>query len=127
MAQSVAEKFMQELQQMEQSHDAAELVALFDQDAELSTIALEAPLRGQEGAQEFWQSYLRQFDQIHSEFIEVSEMDGKAVLEWQAEGTLPGGKPITYRGVTLLDIEQQQVKRFRSYYDSAAFVHPQPI
>jgi ketosteroid isomerase-like protein len=127
MSQSVAEKFMQELQRMEQSHDAAEMVALFGSEAELSTVALEAPLRGQEGAQEFWQSYLRQFDHIHSEFTEVSEMDGKAVLEWQAEGALRGGKPITYRGVTLLDTDEEQVQRFRSYYDSAAFVHPQPV
>ena len=125
MGNQVSEAFMQALEQAEQTGDAARLVEMFSDDAEVSNLALKNPLRGREGAREFWRHYLHQFDHIHSEFTQVSETDGKAVLEWEAEGALRGGKPISYRGVTILETDRDQVRRFRSYYDSAAFLQPQ--
>ena len=50
--------------------------------------------------------------------------DGGAALEWESEGALPTGAPIRYRGVSLLEFAGDRVKRFRTYYDSAAFVAP---
>lgn len=124
MAQQLSETFMQTLQQTEQSGDATQLVELFADNAELANLALEEPLRGRDGAQQFWQSYLHQFAHIRSTFTHSFEAEGKAVLEWEAEGALRDGKPIRYRGVTLLDFDGERVRRFRSYYDSAAFVQP---
>lgn len=45
-------------------------------------------------------------------------------MEWEASGQLKGGHDIAYRGVSLLDVDGEQVKAFRTYYDSAAFVTP---
>ena len=126
MASQMAEKFMQALQQIEQTKDVAPLVALFANEAEVSNIALNEPLRGQEGVREFWQKYLEQFQHIHSEFNQVFEQQAEAgghiVLEWRSEGTLRHGAPINYRGVSILEISDDRVQRFRSYYDSAAFI-----
>lgn len=124
MNRQVAEMFIQALQQTEQTGDAGQLVEMFADDAEVSNLSLPEPLRGRAGARQFWQGYLHQFDHIRSEFRDVSEADGKAVLEWRAKGALRGAPPIFYRGVTLLDIEGERVRRFRSYYDSAAFLQP---
>ncbi len=122
MQNQVSKVFMQALQQTEQTGDVSQLVEMFADDAEISNLSLKEPMRGKEGAREFWQSYLQQFDHIRSEFTEVSEVEGKAFLEWKAQGALRGGHPISYEGVTILKIEQERIKRFYSYYDSAAFI-----
>ena len=126
MASQMAEKFMQALQQSEQAKDVTPLVALFNEDAEVSNIALHEPLRGSEGVREFWQKYLEQFQNIRSTFNQVleqqAESGGHIVLEWQSDGTLRQGAPISYRGVSILETTGDRVQRFRSYYDSAAFI-----
>jgi len=33
----------------------------------------------------------------------------------------PGGKPVEYSGVTVLDLAPEAVARLRTYYDSAVF------
>ena len=55
-------------------------------------------------------------------FTDTRRADGSATLEWKSDGTLPDGKPISYRGVSLIDFDGDRVKRFRTYYDSAAFL-----
>lgn len=126
MASQLAERFMQALQQIEQTKDVAPLVELFSEDAEVTNIALNEPLRGNNGVREFWQKYLEQFQHIRSTFNEVleqqAESGGHIVLEWQSEGALRQGAPINYRGVSILETASDRVQRFRSYYDSAAFI-----
>ena len=122
MSNQISELFMKALQQTEQTGDVSQLVEMFADDAEISNLSLKEPMRGKEGAREFWQNYLHQFDRIQSEFTEVAEIEDKAFLEWKAQGTLSGGKPISYEGVTILKIEQERIRRFYSYYDSAAFI-----
>lgn len=126
MASQLAENFMQALQQIEQTKDIEPLVALFKEDAEVSNIALNEPLRGNTGVREFWQKYLEQFQAIRSTFNQVleqqTEKGGHIVLEWVSEGALRHGAPINYRGVSILETTDDRVQRFRSYYDSAAFI-----
>jgi hypothetical protein len=52
----------------------------------------------------------------------VREAEGLAVLEWESEGTLPGGEPIRYPGVSVIEFADGRVGRFSTYYDSAAFL-----
>ncbi len=122
MASEIAERFMQTLQQVEETGDVEMLVAMFTEDAKLSNLAMLEPLSGRDGARHFWQKYLSVFERIHSKFTNVVEGDGTAVLEWISHGTLPTGKPINYRGVSLIETANGQVCHFRTYYDSAAFV-----
>jgi ketosteroid isomerase-like protein len=124
MPSAVVERFMSGLKRAEESHDPGPVAALFGDDAELTNLAREEPRRGADGARQFWADYLHGFARVRSEFFKVFEGDGTAALEWTAEGELPTGKPIRYRGISVLELDGDRVRRFRTYYDSAAFVAP---
>lgn len=122
MASETAEKFMQTLQQIEGNKNVEPLVSLFTEDAQLSNLATPSPLQGKDGARQFWQRYLSVFQQIHSKFTNVVESNGSAVLEWISEGTLTSGESLKYQGVSIIETVDGKVQRFRTYYDSAAFL-----
>lgn len=124
MPHATAQLFARTLQQTEKERDVGPLVELFDDGAELENLAAESPLTGRDGARRFWQKYLDSFREVASTFTHVHEADGTAVLEWVSEGELPGGHPVRYRGVSVLEIADGRVRKFRTYYDSAAFVAP---
>ena len=125
MPSSVAETFIRTLKDAEESRDPTRLAELFADDAELSNLSRHEPRRGTAGARQFWAEYLHSFGKVRSQFGKVTEADGTAVLEWESEATLPGGRPIKYRGVSILETAGDRVKRFRTYYDTAA-LHPAP-
>ncbi|MFC6591643.1 nuclear transport factor 2 family protein [Deinococcus lacus] len=120
---TTTQDFMQALQQAESTGDPSALVALHAPDVTLRNLT-EKTWEGQEGAQEFWATYLGNFAQIRSEFTRSQEEAGLGVMEWTASGELSDGQPISYRGVSLIEVAGGQVKAFRTYYDSAAFVQP---
>lgn len=120
---TITEEFMAALQTAEQSGDTGPLVGLHAPDVTVRNLT-DKTWEGQDGAGEFWQTYLGNFDDIRSEFSNHREADGLGVMEWTATGHLKGGREIQYRGTSLIDIEGGKVKAFRTYYDSAAFVVP---
>jgi limonene-1,2-epoxide hydrolase len=122
MQDKISSRFMQTLQQIEETRDVESLVALFADQAELTNLAMLEPLTGKEGARQFWQKYLSVFKQIHSDFTNVIESDSSIVLEWISKGTLSTSEAVQYRGVSILEISNNQVDRFRTYYDSAVFL-----
>ncbi|MBY0459272.1 MAG: nuclear transport factor 2 family protein [Gemmataceae bacterium] len=124
MPSATAESFIRALQQSEQTRDVEPLVEQFDDQAEVENLTAQSPARGRDGAREFWTKYLDSFQNVKSRFTHVFEADSVAVLEWISEGALPDGKPIRYRGVSVLELAGGRVRRFRTYYDSAAFVAP---
>jgi ketosteroid isomerase-like protein len=119
---TVAERFMAALQGFEADGRVERLADLFADDAELSNLAHAE--RGRDGARRFWQQYRAAFGEILSAFRAVIVGEGGAALEWESDGTLSSGAPIRYRGVSLLEVDGDRVRRFRTYYDSAAFVTP---
>lgn len=119
----MADRFAKALQETERSRDPAPLLALFADDCELSNLALTE--RGTDGARRFWETYLAQFDAIRSGFSHLIETGEQAALVWTSEGTLKGGHPIRYRGVSILEVSGDRVRRFETVYDSAAFVRPE--
>lgn len=121
MASETAELFMQTLQQIEETGDVEPLVAMFTEDAELSNLAMTEPLQGRDGTRRFWQKYLSVFERIHSKFTNVVEGDSTIVLEWLSSG-VSAGEPINYQGISVLEMDNGQVRRFRTYYDSAVFL-----
>lgn len=121
----MAQTFADTLQRIEETRDPEPLVALFADAAELHNLAFGEA--GLEGARRFWQTYLDQFDSIRSEFSHLIEHDGQAALVWTSTGALKGGHPITYRGVSILEVEGDKVRRFETVYDSAAFVRPADV
>lgn len=122
MVSETASRFMHTLQHIEETGDVEPIVALFSDEAELSNLAMSEPLKGRDGVRQFWQRYLSVFEQIRSQFTNVVEGDGTVVLEWLSKGTLSSSGAIDYQGVSVLEIKDGQVHRFRTYYDSAAFL-----
>ena len=59
---------------------------------------------------------------MRSEFTDTRRAHGFAALEWKSDGALPDGKPVRYRGVSLIDFDGERVRRFRTYYDTAVFL-----
>ena len=122
MARELTERFMRTLQQFEQTGEVEPLVALFSETAELDNVMRSDCHHGQEGARQFWHTYLSAFNQIHSQFTHVTENADTAVMEWTAHGTLSNGRPLTYRGVSVVEQQNERVQCFRTYYDSAVFL-----
>ena len=54
-------------------------------------------------------------------FSDVVEGGDRAALEWTSEGSLVDGRPLTYRGVTVVDFDGDTITRLSTYYDSAQF------
>lgn len=121
---ATADRFMRTLQQAEQTKDVEPLVRLFADDAELSAPgAAGRAERGREGARRFWREYLTAFAEVRSAFTSVHADGDFAALEWESAGTLSGSdEPLKYRGVSLLEFRGDEVRAFRTYYDSAAFL-----
>ena len=66
---------------------------------------------------EFWTSYRDTFGEMRSEFRNVFADDaGHAALEWNTSGDA-NGNDVSYDGVSLLEIENGKVSRFRAYFD----------
>lgn len=120
------EEFIGLLQQVEKTRQVEPLVALFAEDAALLSPVLSQPLRGKEGARNFWRKHLALFRRVRSEMTEVLENsldsgDNRrllVVLEWQADAVLATGKPLSFQGISLVELVQGQVQSFRTYYDS---------
>ena len=124
MPSETVQKFIDGLQQAETQMKPDPVAALFAADAELANLTHER--KGAGGARQFWADYLKAFKSVKSEFFAVHEADGFAALEWTSTGELPTGAAIRYKGVSVLETADGLVKRFRTYYDSAAFVAPKP-
>lgn len=116
-----ATAFMEALKTLEADKNPDVLVALFTDDATLERMTHKT-YEGKADAEAFWGEYLEPFEDITTEFFNVTEDDDGAVLEWASEGSLGGGKAIRYRGVSSLSFDGDKVKGFRTYYDSAAFL-----
>jgi ketosteroid isomerase-like protein len=122
MASDKAERFMEALRALERSGDVAEMVRLFSEDAALRRLSQREDYQGQGGAESFWREYLEIFERVDTRFDHVIEDGDDIVLEWQSHGSLPGGKPLRYQGVSIVRFGGGEVREFRTYYDSAAFV-----
>ncbi len=91
------------MRKFEQDSDPAPLIALFATDA--VTERLDARGERQGEVEEFWKEYRAQFHEIRTTFFNVVEGDDQFALEWTSTGTLSGGRPIDYRGVTSIDLD----------------------
>lgn len=116
-----ATSFMDALQTLERDKNPETLAALFTDDASLVRMTHKT-YEGHDDIRRFWDEYLEPFDDLETTFFNVTEDDDGAVLEWETKGSLKGGKPIHYRGVSSLSFEGDKVGAFRTYYDSAAFL-----
>ena len=122
MSHPTTQTFVDTLLKAEETGDPGPLAQLYAADSECKNLSNDEPANGVEGAKKFWGDYLKAFKSIKSHFHTVVGTDDHGVLEWVSKGELPSGKPIAYRGCSILMYEGGKVKRFHTYYDSAAFV-----
>lgn len=124
--QELVAEFMKRLQATEETKDPRIVSELFDGNAEMINLTRpnthSTPHSKTSSALKFWSQYLHAFDEIRSHFTNVVEGEGEAALEWISTGTLSMGVPIEYSGVSVIEFEGDVIKRFRTYYDSAAFL-----
>jgi rubrerythrin/limonene-1,2-epoxide hydrolase len=115
------QQFIEALRELEEANDVERMVRLFDDSAEISNPMDTSPHRGQDGARRFWRTYRDSFEEIHSDFSNIVESDGTAMLEWNSRGMLRGDRPIDYSGVSVLELQNGKVHRFRTYFDARPF------
>ena len=123
--QSPGQRFASALQQFEQSGNTDVMVSQYAESAEL--LRPEVDRTGSSGTDpvQFWEAYLAQFSEVSTEFTEITECDTHAALEWRSRGSLSTGRDISYAGVSLLTLDGGgKVRRFATYYDTAAFIEP---
>jgi ketosteroid isomerase-like protein len=114
-----ARTFATALQTFEKDGDASSFAKLFAADAVTQRFDARGERRGE--VEQFWQEYRGQFDKISTTFYAVVEGGDRFALEWTSEGTLTDGRPLQYRGVTVIDLDGDKITTLRTYYDSAQF------
>ena len=122
---SRAQQFADALNRLESDKDLDAFLAQFADDVELLRPEPGARETGLDGARRYWQAYLDQFDEIASRFSRVVDAERLGELEWVSEGRLSTGRPISYAGVSLLEVgDDSKITRFATYYDTVPFVEP---
>ena len=120
MSEQIANQFIQALWTLEETKDAGPLAALYAEDALIGNVVSPDRFHGPDGAKTFWTEYRGSFDVAHSTFRNVVSGQGSAALEWTTEGTSFSGSPLSYAGVTILEIEDGRVSRSSAYFDPSA-------
>lgn len=113
--------FTDALGRLHADRDVEPLVALFAEDATLAKLDRPHEEHGPAGARQFWLAYRDVFDDVAVTFGHTVEGEDSAALEWTSNGTLRDGTPLSYRGVSVLEVGTEQLNAFRTYYDAAAF------
>ena len=121
MSEQTAKNFIEALGRLETERDLETIVGLFAPDCEVGNVVSPEKFRGRDGAREFWGAKYRDtFGDVRSTFRNVFAAGGRAALEWTTEGTGNDGTPISYEGVSILEIEGGRITRFRAYFDAGS-------
>lgn len=114
MAENTAKNFVDALKKLESDRDLETICGLFSENAEIGNVVTgEAKL----GVKEFWQNYRDNFDTVNSTFKNEIVTGERAALEWTTAGTNSDGGDFEYEGVSILEIENDQITRFHAYFD----------
>ena len=117
MSKEVAQKFVEALWKLEQDRDVEALVEIHTDDCDVGNVAVPRTFSGLDGLREFWTSYRDTFGEMKSEFRNVfADESGHAALEWNTSAQANGNE-VSYEGVSLLEIQNGKVSRFRAYFD----------
>ena len=119
---SMTERFTAALHRIDSDRDVAPMLELTGDDAELMKLDERNETSGKDGAKTFWEDYRNVFGDLETTFTGSVIGETSAALEWTSTGTLRSGSPFTYRGVTVIEGDEDRLTGVRTYYDSAAFV-----
>ena len=117
VSKEVADRFVEALRRLEEDRDVEALVEIHTDDCDVGNVAVPRTFSGHGGLREFWTSYRDTFGEMKSEFRNVFADDaGHAALEWNTSGDANGNE-VSYDGVSILEVEDGKVSRFRAYFD----------
>ena len=117
VSKEVADRFVEALRKLEEDRDVEALVEIHAQDCAVGNVAVPKTFSGHDGLREFWTGYRDTFGEMKSEFQNVFADDaGHAALEWNTSGKA-NGNDVSYDGVSVLEIEEGKITRFRAYFD----------
>ena len=117
-----ANTFIDALRRLETDRDPDPLAALYADGAVAGNTAIDRQFTGQDGAREFWSRYRDAFDTIESQFRNVVEQDGVAILEWTSTAKTDGGPEFEYEGVTVVVTDGERITRSTAYFDPRALI-----
>ncbi|HWS89526.1 MAG TPA: nuclear transport factor 2 family protein [Pyrinomonadaceae bacterium] len=121
MSEQVAKRFVEALGRLEAGRELETMVGLFAPDAEVGNVVSPEKFRGREGAREFWGAKYRDtFGEVRSTFRNVFATENRAALEWTTEGTANDGTPVRYDGVSIIETDGGEIRRFCAYFDAGA-------
>jgi ketosteroid isomerase-like protein len=113
----VTQQFIDALAALERERNLELITVLFSPESEVGNIVSPRQFTGAEGARAFWEAYRDTFGEVASTFRNVIVGDGRAALEWTTKGTSAAGAPISYEGVSILEMADGKITRFRAYFD----------
>jgi ketosteroid isomerase-like protein len=114
------DRFIAALHALERDRDVETIAGLFAEESDVGNVASPRAFRGVAGAREFWESYRSWFGEVESDFRNVIVGEGRAALEWSTTGSSAAGDPIAYDGVSILELADGKITRFRAYFDPGA-------
>ena len=113
----LTQQFIEALRVLERDSDPTAMLGLFMENSEAGNIVSTREFIGVEGVREFWETYRASFGEVDSTFRNLIVGNGRAALEWTTTGTSPAGTPIAYEGVSILEMADGKITRFRAYFD----------
>lgn len=123
MAHEISEKFIEALDELEQTGSTEKIVALFAENCEIGNVTLTKNLEGTDGANEFWTNYRKTFGEIESTFKNKIHSEYTVALEWTSSGKNADGGEINYDGVSILETDGDKITRFYAYFNPAELGH----
>lgn len=125
MAETMVDRFVEALQELERTKDVRKMAELYDDACIVGNAATEQTFLGKDGAAEFWRHYCESFQKVESRFRNVVIGSGRAALEWVSRGIDLAGNDFEYEGVSILEFEGDRITRFQAYFDRYGLVsHP---
>jgi ketosteroid isomerase-like protein len=117
MATERAQRFVDALAKLEESGELEPLVSLFGEDAHVSNAASRRVFSGRDGARQFWTEYKAMLARVRSTFRNMIEAADRVALEWETQGTAHNGAAVNYEGVSIIEWDGDQIRRFYAYFD----------
>jgi SnoaL-like protein len=117
MAMERAQRFVDALAKLEERGEVEALVSLFGDDAQVSNAASQRVFSGRDGARQFWTEYKGMLVRVKSTFRNMIESADRVALEWETQGTAHNGAAVNYEGVSIIEWDGDQIRRFYAYFD----------
>jgi steroid delta-isomerase-like uncharacterized protein len=102
------------------SGSAEGAAAVYTEDGVYEDIPFGETVQGRAAIAEYWQAYFEEAQEGALTIESAVAIPGGFVVQWRDEFThAPTGAPVSYRGISILEVADGQVARETAYYDQA--------